>query len=107
MQSQLHNKVFDKVQANRGKQRAAASRGNLPIFAVGQYVLVARVRRSGSTPQLLLTWTGPWRVVVAQRPDVYGVQNVLSGEVRDLHVAGMRFYADSALAIASELKEVF
>ena len=31
-QSQLHEEVLDKVQANRGKQRAAASRGNLPIF---------------------------------------------------------------------------
>ena len=45
-----HKDVLDKVQANRGKQRAAASGGNLPNFVVGEYVLVARVRRSGSTP---------------------------------------------------------
>ena len=31
-QSQLHKEVLDKVQANRGKQRAAASLGSLPIF---------------------------------------------------------------------------
>ena len=81
VQSQLHKEVLDKVQAIRGKQRAAGSRGNLPNFAVGDYVLVTRVRRSGSTPKLLMTWTGLWCVVVAQRPHVYDVQNIVSGEV--------------------------
>ena len=100
-QSQLH-KILDNVQANRGKKRVAAGRGSLPGGFVGDYVLVARVRRSGSTPKLLMTWTGPWRVVVAQRSHEYGVQNIVSGEVRDVHVARMRFYADAALEITAE-----
>ena len=79
--SQLHKEVLDKVQAHRGKQRVAASRGSLPIFFAGDYVLVARVRRSGSTPKLLMTWTGPWRVLIPQRSHVYGVQNIVPGEV--------------------------
>ena len=103
VKSQLH-KVLDKVQANRGKRPQV---GYLPKFAVGEYLLAAGVRRSGSTPKLLMTWTGPWRVVVAQRPHVYGVQNIVSGEVRDVHVVRMRFYADAAIAITAELKEVF
>ena len=102
VQSQLYKEVLDKVQVNRGKQRTAASRGNLPNF-VGEYVLVAWVRRSGSTAKLLMAWTGPWRVVVAQRPQVHGVQNIVSGEVRDVHVVRMRFYGDAALAITAEL----
>ena len=106
-QANLHKEVLEKVQANRGRQRAAATKGTLPNFAVGDYVLVARVRRSGSTPKLLMTWTGPWRVVVAEHPHVYGVQNIVSGEVRDVHVARLRFYADSALAITAEVKDVF
>ena len=77
------------------------------FFFVGDYVLVARVRRSGSTPKLLMTWTGPWRVLVAQRSHVYGVQNIVSGEDRDVHVTQMRFYADAALEMTAELKEVF
>ena len=48
-QSQLQKEFFDKMQANRGKQRVAASRGSLPTFFVGDYVLVARARQSGST----------------------------------------------------------
>ena len=107
VQSQLHKEVLDKAQANRGEQLVAASGDNLPNFAIGQYVLVARVRRSCSTPKLLIIWTEPWRVVVAQRPHVYGVQNIVSGEVRDVHVVRMRFYADAAIAITAELKEVF
>ena len=92
-QSQLHKEVLDMVQANRGKQRAAASRGNLTNFVVGDYVLVAWVQGGGSTLNLLMAWTEPWRVVVAQRLHVYGVQNIVSGEVRDVHLARMRFYA--------------
>ena len=105
-QSQLHKEVLDKVQANRCKQRVAPSRGSSPIFFVGDHVLVAPVRRSSSTPKLLITWTGPWRVVVAQRSHVYGVQYIVSGEIRDVHVARMRFYADAALESTAELKEV-
>ena len=65
------------------------------------------MRRSGSTPKLLMTWIGPWRVVAGQRSHVFGVQHIVSGEVRDVHVARMRFYADAALEITAELKEVF
>ena len=82
VQSQLHKEVLDKAQANRGEQLVAASGDNLPNFAIGQYVLVARVRRSCSTPKLLIIWTEPWRVVVAQRPHVYGVQNIVSSSRR-------------------------
>ena len=91
------------MQANRGKQRVAASRESLPIFIV-DYVLVARVRRSGSPLKTLMTWTGPWRVLVAQLSHEYDMQNIVSGEVRDIRVARMRFYADAALEITAELK---
>ena len=52
-------------------------------------------------------WTGPWRVVIAEQKHVYGVQNFISVEVRDVHVARLRFYSDSALEVTSDLKEVF
>ena len=79
VQSQLHKEVLDKVKANRSKQHATTSGGNLPNFNVGEYVLEARVRCSASMPKLLMTWTGPWRVVVAQRPHLFGVQKSYQG----------------------------
>ena len=97
VQSPLGKEVLDKVQANRGTQRVAGGRGNLQNFAVGEYVLVPQVRRSGSKLKLQC-------VVEAQRPHVYGVQNIVSEEVRDVHVARIRFYTDDAIAITAELK---
>ena len=44
---------------------------------------------------------------VAPQPHAYGVQNIVMGEVRDVHFARMRFYANAALAITTELKEDF
>ena len=92
------------MQANRDRQRTAASKGALPNFDMDDYALVVPVRRSGSTPKLVMTWTGPWRVASAEQPHVYGVQNIVSGDVRDVHVARMRFYADRELSITVELR---
>ena len=61
-QPRLHKVVEERVKKNHERQRQAASRGQLPNFAVGDYVVVTRVRRPGSTPKLVSTWTGPWRI---------------------------------------------
>ncbi|CAB1117174.1 unnamed protein product [Ectocarpus sp. CCAP 1310/34] len=54
-----------------------------------------------------MTWTGPWRIVAAVRPHVCGVQNIVWGEDRDVHVARLRFYADASLEITAGSKDVF
>ena len=69
--------------------------------------MVARVRRAGLTPKLAATWTGPWRVVTAEQKHVYSVQNIISGDVRDVHVVRLRFYSDAQLDVTSDLKDVF
>ena len=43
------------MKKNSKRQGQAASRGKLPNFAVGDYVMVARVRRPDSTPKLVST----------------------------------------------------
>ena len=50
----------------------------LPKFAVGDFVLYARVRRQGVTPKLMSTWTRPWRVVGADHSHVYSVQKIVA-----------------------------
>ena len=47
------------------KRKIAQGKAVLPKFAVGDFVLYARVRMQGVTPKLMSTWTGPWRVVGA------------------------------------------
>ena len=105
-QQGLYKVVEERVKKNREKQRQAASRGQLPNFATGDYLMVARVRRPGSTPKLVSTWTGPWRIVTADKAHVYGVQNIITGEANDVRVARLRFYADKDLEMTATLKEV-
>ena len=38
---------------------------------------------------------------------VYGVQNVVTDEVKDVNVVHLRFYADKGLEMTAALKEVF
>ena len=44
VQQELHKVVEKRVKKNREKQSQAASRGKLPNFVVGDYVMAARVR---------------------------------------------------------------
>ena len=55
---------------------------------------MARVRRPGSTLKLASTWTGPWRIVPADKVHVYGIQNIVTRKVKEVHVIRLRFYAD-------------
>ena len=78
----------------------------LPKFAIGDFVLYARVRRQGVTPKLMSTWSGPWRVVGNYNHHVYSAQNIVSGKVHTAHVARPRFYADANLNITAEIIDV-
>ena len=51
--------------------------------------------------------TGPWRVVNDDKKHVYAVQHLVTAELRDVHVARVRFYADDQLNITGELLKVF
>ena len=55
-----HNKrreeVLKLVRKTRARMRGVETKGVLPDFAVGDYVLVARVRQPGITPKLMSTW---------------------------------------------------
>ena len=73
------------------KRKLAQGQAVLPKFAVGDFVLYARVRRQGVTPKLLSTWTGPWRVVGADHAHVYSVHNIVSGAVHSALVPRLCF----------------
>ena len=61
---------------------------------------MAWVRRPGSTPKLVSTWTGPWQIIAADKVHVYGVQNNVTSEVTNVHVVRLRFYADKDLEMS-------
>ena len=53
------------------------------------------------------TWTEPWKVVSKTGEPVYGVEDIVTGRSREVHVARRRPYADASLNVTVELKEVF
>ena len=87
--------------SREAKRKIAQGKAVSPKFAVGDFVLYARVRRQGVIPKLMPTWTGPWRVVGADHSHVYSVQNIFSGKVHTAHVARLRLYADADLNITA------
>ena len=107
VQEELRREVLERVRAARDRKRVTASAGSMPNFEVGDYVLVARVRKLGSAPKLVTTWTGPWRVVSGGSAHVYNVQDIVTSETKEVHVVRMRAYADSALAVGAEVQGLF
>ena len=46
-------------------------------------------------------------IVTGDKAHVYGVQSIVTGEVKALHVVRLQFYADKDLEMTAALKEVF
>jgi hypothetical protein len=103
----MHREVNEQheKQRERGRKQQSVKRAPLPNFAVGDYVLKARVRKRGATHKLAATWGGPYRVVAIGTGHVFEVQQLLSGEVSSAHVSRLTYYADSSLNVTTELKD--
>lgn len=46
-------------------------------------------------------------MITAEKQYAYEVQNLVSGELSDVHVANTRFYADRAMNVTVATKDVF
>ncbi|CAN0571508.1 unnamed protein product, partial [Laminaria digitata] len=103
----MHKNVISVTQQMREASRRRASKGALPNFAVGDFVLVAKVRQAGKASKLMSTWSGPWRITNASKQHVYQVQNIVDGKISTVHVARMKFYKDYSLGLTAEVKETF
>ena len=107
VQEESWREVLEHVRAARHRRRVAASAGGMPNFEIGDYVLMARVRKPGSAPKLATTWTGPWHVVSGGSPHVYNVQDIVTGETKEVYVVRMLAYVDSSLAVGAEVQGLF
>ena len=53
------------------------------------------VGRQGKHRKGKNNWTGPWRVANGDEEHAYAVQDLIACELRDVHVARMRFDAQN------------
>ena len=106
-QERRREEVLELVHNNRVGIQGAENKEVLPDVAMGAYVVVARVRTASTTPKLMNTWTGRWRVVSKTGGHVCGVEDTVTGRSREVHIARMRRYADASLNVTAELKEIF
>jgi hypothetical protein len=72
-------------------------------FDVGDYVFVGTVQRQ-KLPKLVVLWQGPYRAVRFENEQVLEIEHLLSGKRKTVHCTRMKFYHDSSLGVAEELK---
>ena len=106
-QKDLRHDVVKRVREQRERVRELSGRGHSPVFEVGDYVLVARVRKPDRVPKLVQIWTGPWRVVPGGSEHVRVVKDVVTRDTEEVNVVRMRPYADSSLVVGVEVRKVF
>ena len=106
-QEDLRHDVVKRVREQRGCVRELSGRGHLPVFEVGDYVLVAWVRKLGRVLKPVQTWTGSWRVVPEELEHVCVMGDIVTGKTKEVHVVRMRPYAGSSLVVGAEVREVF
>jgi Chromo (CHRromatin Organisation MOdifier) domain len=75
-----------------------------PNFQVGDYVLVAKHRRSGVS-KLQVKWKGPRRVASVESDYVFVVENLLTKELKAAHATRLRFYKNKDLSVTAELAQ--
>ena len=106
-QEDLRHDMVKRVREQRERVRELSGRGHLPVFEVGDYVLMARVKKLGRVPKLVQTWTGPWRDVPGGLEHVGVVEDVVMKETKEVHVMRMRPYVDLSLVVGAEVHYVF
>ena len=61
----------------------------------------------GNAPKLLLTRTVPRRVSSGESRHVYDVQEIMTGETRNVHIGWRRSYAGAFQETGSEVRDIF
>jgi Chromo (CHRromatin Organisation MOdifier) domain len=105
--TEIHAQVAEKATRDR---KAAIQKHNdkphvqSPNFQVGDYVLVAKHRKSGVS-KLQVKWKGPRRVANVESDYVIVVENLLTKELKAAHATLLRFYKDKELSVTAELAQ--
>jgi Chromo (CHRromatin Organisation MOdifier) domain len=110
--TEIHAQVAKKATRDR---KAAIQKHNVrffndkthvrsPTFQVGDHMLVAEHRKSG-TSKLQVKWKGPRRFASVESDCVFVVENLLTKEIQAAHATRLRFFKDKELDVTAELAQ--
>ena len=91
----------DKIH-NRNKMN---SKGKMPNFSIGDYVLWSRVDSKGNYHKLQFIWRGPFRITHANSDYVFTIQNLVTNKEHIVHSSRLKYYHDRFLNVNAELKD--
>lgn len=104
----MHKYIADH-EAKHGRRGRAAEADKRAVqdvnFAVGHYVLVARIENA-RVSKLQGLWRGPMRITKALNPLVFEVEDLVTEERLVVHAERMRLYSDRHLHLSIPLKEL-
>ncbi|CAM9844816.1 unnamed protein product, partial [Chrysoparadoxa australica] len=101
----LHKPVSQAAEESRRRGRVTQSQGKKAGFEIGDFVMVARVKRRGRQHKLVATWMGPYRVTGTKSEHVFVVQHLLTGAISEHHSGRLSWYADASLHVSQEIKD--
>lgn len=82
--------IQDVLQDKQRRVRDWTSKGKVPNFSNGDFVLVPREDFTASE-KLSLRWRGPLRIVKALNNYEYQVKDLHNGRVQDVHASRLKF----------------
>jgi hypothetical protein len=102
--TEIHTQVA--VKATRDRKDAIQKHNDKthvrsPKFQVGDKILVAEHRKSG-TSKLQVKWMGPCRVASVESDYVFVVDNLLTEELKAAQATRLRFYPDKELNVTAK-----
>ncbi|KAF1322126.1 hypothetical protein FI667_g11572, partial [Globisporangium splendens] len=101
--SAMHLEVKEKKK-NQTQYNMDKRKGKPANFSIGDYVLRSRVDERRGLGKLMVTWTGPFRVVEACEY-YFVVEHLITKERADVHASRLKFYRDDSLNVTRELIE--
>jgi hypothetical protein len=89
-----------RLEANRRQQPATT----VPVrFTVGDYVLMAQVKKRVKHSKLLCTWIGPFQLIEVIAPYVFQIKSIVDASTHVAHAARLLFYSDHLLQVTQQL----
>ncbi|ETV92295.1 hypothetical protein H310_13353 [Aphanomyces invadans] len=99
---EIHSSIINRRRAAENKRMPEKANQVEMQVTEGDFVLWSRVDENNHYPKLLVTWTGPYRVIECL-PYSCVIEHLITGTQREAHHSRLKFYAESHFMITEEI----